>query len=167
LVKVKDVTDVRYNSAQAWYVFSDSTGGIDTVDNNSYTYSYTQGKKYNITGVVHFEYANWIEPRSISDIDSVNVTAGINSYQNDFANLNIYPNPNNGTFTVSVKVTEDMKNTDVILTDLAGRLIHKEQFDILSGTGSLQINTKGIEKGTYFLEISSSKARTVRKVIVQ
>ncbi len=167
LVKVKDATDVRYNSAQAWYVFSDSTGGIDTVDNVIYTYAYTQGKKYNITGVVKFEYAFWIEPRNIADIDSLGVTAGITDYKNNFTDLAIYPNPNNGVFTVSMNAIEDAKNTEVVLIDVTGRIIHKELFDIHSGAGSLQINTTGIEKGAYFLEISNAKSKTVKKIIVQ
>lgn len=169
LIKAKDITEVRYNAAQKWYVFSDSTTGIDTVDNFIYTYSYTQGKKYNITGVVKFEYAFWIAPRNIGDIDSINVTSttGISTYKNEFSDMNIYPNPNNGVFTVSLNVPEEIKNTDVLLTDLTGRLIHKERLDIQSGKSSLQINTTGIEKGTYFLEISNSQARTVKKIIVQ
>ena len=70
LVKVKDAIDVRYNSGSKWYVFSDSTmtktkPSEDTIDNNSYTYRFSKGKRYNITGYVHFEYANWLEPRNI------------------------------------------------------------------------------------------------------
>ncbi len=168
LIKVKDVNDVRYNAAQAWYVFADSTGGIDTVDNVIFTYNYTQGKKYNITGVVHFEYANWIEPRNIGDIDSINVTAaGIKEYQNDFANMNIYPNPNNGMFTVSFDVLGDERTMDVILTDITGRIIYKKELDTHTGASTLQMNTSSFDKGTYFLEIGNTQSRSVRKVIVQ
>ena len=59
------------------------------------------------------------------------------------------------------------KKLDVELTAETGRLIYQEQIDIPAGTSSLQINTKGIAKGIYFLGISNSQARTVRKVIIQ
>ncbi len=170
LVKVKDVTDLRYNTAQAWYVFYDSTitGGVnseDTVDNIIYTYGYTQGKKYNITGVVHFEYANWIEPRNQADIDSVNITTGLTSYQNNIGQVNIYPNPNNGVFTISADMITDEQKTDIILTDLTGRIVYKTQLDAKSN--STLININNLEKGTYFVEISNSQARAVKKIIVQ
>jgi hypothetical protein len=172
LVKVNDVTDVRYNATAAWYVFSDSTitnsvNSEDTVDNIIYTYGYTQGKKYNITGVVHFEYANWIEPRNINDIDSINVTSGIKNIENNYTDVVVYPNPNNGAFTVSVNVVADEKNTNFILTDLTGRIIYKEQLDTHAGLNAYQINTSNIAKGTYFFEISNAQAKTVKKIIVQ
>jgi hypothetical protein len=169
LIKVKDVSDVRYNATGAWNVFSDSTGGIDTVDNIIYTYGFTTGKKYNVTGVVHFEYANWIEPRNIGDIDSVNVTSntGIKENQNDFSNMNIYPNPNNGLFNVSFDLLRDEKTMNVVLTDITGRIIYKRQLESHTGTSTFQMNTTSFEKGTYFLEISNSQSRSVRKVIVQ
>lgn len=172
LIKVNGVTDVRYNTAAAWYVFSDSTmtAGVaseDTVDNIILTYGYTQGKKYNITGVVHFEYANWIEPRTVADIDSLLSPLGIKNIENNYTDVSVYPNPNNGVFTVSVNTLADEKNTNFILTDLAGRVIYKEQLDTHAGLNAYQINTSNIAKGTYFFEISNSQARTVKKIIVQ
>ncbi len=171
LVKVKDVTCLRYNLSQAWYVCYDSTitAGInseDTIDNIIYTYGFTIGKKYDITGPVHFEYANWIEPRNQLDIDSINVTAsGIKNYENNSADINIYPNPNNGVFIVSVNVLADKKNTNITLTDITGRIVYKEQLD--TSSGSLLINTRSLEKGTYFIQISNSQSSTIKKVIVQ
>ena len=173
LVKARDVTEFRYNHAQAWYVFYDSTmtAGInseDTVDNIIYTYTFTQSKKYNITGVVHFEYAMWIEPRNQLDIDSINVTtSGIKSFDSNSSDVNIYPNPNNGVFTVSLNVLANEKTTDIILTDITGRVIYKDQLDTQASTASSKINTSGLEKGTYFMQISNSQSNTVKKVIVQ
>jgi type IX secretion system substrate protein len=173
LVKVIDVTDVRYNASAAWYVFSDSTitlsvNSEDTIDNIIYTYGFTTGKKYDITGVVHFEYAMWIEPRNVNDIDSLGIyEAGIKNFQNNSSDVNIYPNPNNGVFTVSVNVLADEKTADIILTDITGRVIYKEQMDTHTGSASLPINTSSLEKGTYFIQISNSQSSTVKKVIIQ
>jgi hypothetical protein len=167
LVKIKDATEVRYNAPAAWYVFADSTAGIDTVDNVIYTYNYTQSKKYTITGVVHFEYANWIEPRNINDIDSINVTSGIAEYKKDLADMNIYPNPNNGLFTVSVTAQGEEPNMTMTLCDLTGRVVYSEQRSSHPGTSSWPVNTNGLEKGIYLLELSNSQYKTVKKVIVQ
>jgi predicted extracellular nuclease len=171
LVKVKDAWCVGYNSAQAWYVFADSTltnskPSEDTVDNDAYTYKFTQWKKYNITGCIQFEYANWIEPRGIYDIDSLNNTS-IKDYQNDFSGVIAYPNPNNGEFTLIVTTAADAKNTQIRLLDLTGRLIYKEQLDINSGTSTLPVNINNLEKGTYILELINAQSIKCNKVIVQ
>ncbi len=169
LIKAKDIKEVRYNTAQAWYVFGDSTsvGAEDTVDNVIYTYAYTQSKKYTITGVIHFEYANWIEPRNINDVDSVDVFDGIQNFQNNFSDLNVYPNPTTGSFTVAVTTLDAADKMDIILSDLTGRVIYREQVAAQSGKGTYDVNAAGLANGTYLLELSSGQSKSVSKVVVQ
>jgi len=174
LVKVKDATAKRFNKAQVWWVFNDSTItkkkiSEDTIDNIIMTtQGYTPGKNYNITGVVHLEYANWIEPRNINDIDSINVTnVGIKEYESNFANANLYPNPNNGVFTVSVSSIAEQKNTQVALIDITGRIILRKMVDLYAGTNSLPFNVTNIKKGTYFLQINNPESTSVKKVVVE
>ncbi|HXC06616.1 MAG TPA: T9SS type A sorting domain-containing protein, partial [Bacteroidia bacterium] len=144
-----------------------STASIDTVDNIIYTYSYTQSKRYSITGVVHFEYANWIEPRFIADIDSINVTSGIQEHPADLANLNIFPNPNDGAFTVSVDIQGEESSMNLILTDLCGRIVYQEKRSSHPGKMLWNVQTDGLDKGIYLMEISNSSSRTVQKIMVR
>jgi predicted extracellular nuclease len=171
LVKVKDAQCVRYNAAQAWYVFSDSTitnskPSEDTIDNDAFTYTFTQWKRYNITGCIQFEYANWMEPRNIYDIDSLNNTA-IRNYQNDFTNIISYPNPNNGEFTLTIESLADAVNTHIKLYDLTGRLIYDKQLEINTGTNTIPISLNNLEKGTYFLQLTNDQSDKCNKIIVQ
>lgn len=172
LVKVKDASCVRFNTSAVWYVFSDSTtlNSVtceDTIDNNLMTtQSYINGDQYDITGCIHFEYANWIEPRSAADIQLIS-TAGIENIQNNFSDVNIFPNPNQGMFTATVNAAVSNKNTQVILSDITGRIIYKEQREITAGTNSIPVNISNLAKGTYFLQISNTDYSTVKKVIVQ
>jgi len=166
LVKVNNTSCVRYNTAQAWYVFNDATTGIDTVDNIIYTYSYTIGKKYDITGVVHFEYANWIEPRFIADVDSIHVSSGIQEI-NNFTGFSAYPNPNNGSFNVVLTADKTEQNSTIVLRDLSGRIIYQEQRDANQGENTWQINIAGLAKGFYILEVSNTEAKAVQKITVE
>ncbi len=166
LIKVNNTSCVRYNAAQAWYVFKDASPGIDTVDNIIYTYPFSIGKTYNITGVIHFEYANWIEPRFVADIDSIHVTAGIQEF-NNFSNFKVFPNPNNGTFTVSINTVEEGKNSILALKDLTGRVIYQEQRDVTEGFSSWVVNTTGLPKGLYLLEVSNATGKAVERISVQ
>ena len=99
--------------------------------------------------------------------DGATLTVSNCVLQNNYADVVVYPNPNNGAFSVSVNVLADEKNTSFILTDLAGRVIYKEQLDTHAGLNAYQINTGNIAKGTYFFEISNAQAKTVKKIIVQ
>ncbi|HTB06520.1 MAG TPA: T9SS type A sorting domain-containing protein [Bacteroidia bacterium] len=172
LIRAKDITCLHYNTAQAWYAFYDSTTtkgkpSEDTVDNIiMVTQKYTNGKKYNITGVIHFEYANWIEPRNQADIDSINVTA-VQEYANPIANVNVFPNPSNGEFTISVDAPNGVKNVEVSLTDITGRVVYTEQMNITAGKSSLLVNAGNLEKGTYFLQLRNAEYKTVNKVVVE
>jgi hypothetical protein len=166
LVKVNNTSCVRYNTAAAWYVFNDATTGVDTVDNIIYTYNYTIGKKYDITGVVHFEYDFWLEPRTISDIDSINVTSGIQEF-NNFSDFKVYPNPNKGNFTVVITSARAEKNSTILVRDLTGRIIYQEQRDTNMGSSTWDITTTGLAKGIYFLEVNNAEAKAVQKITIE
>jgi hypothetical protein len=166
LIKVRDVTDIRYNTAQAWYVFSDSTitAGInseDTVDNNIYTYGYTLGKKYNITGVVHFEYAMWIEPRNQMDIDSINITAGVEQHSN-ILHANVYPNPVAGELTIQLPFSAEKINVSII--DILGR-----EMMATSPVSGNQVLLQNIDlpAGVYMVKIIADDKQQLVKIIKQ
>jgi hypothetical protein len=93
-------------------------------------------------------------------------SAGILEH-NDFNNLSVFPNPTNGLINVSVNVTGDEKNMEVILTDLAGRVIYRRQLDAHQGNTTMQMNTSSFPKGAYFLELNNSHSRAVKKIIVE
>jgi hypothetical protein len=167
LVKIKDATCLWYNLAQAWYAFSDSTmtkaiNSEDTVDNVVFIkQSYTPGKRYNITGCIHFEYANWVEPRNIKDIDSINVT-GINEVSDNSAGITVYPNPSNGVFTIEPSV--DSRQSLVNVYTVLGKKVYSE-FTIHNGVFTIDISS--LAKGLYFLQISNSRYNTVKKIIIE
>jgi hypothetical protein len=173
LVKIKDATCLRFNKPAVWWVFYDSTtiNSIkceDTIDNTLMTkQTYTPGKKYNVTGCVHFEHANWIEPRTIADIDSINVTAGIATYQNNSVNVNLFPNPNNGIFTFTISSVSEVKNVELVLLDIMGKEIYRKRTDIYTGENSIPFNLGNIAKGTYLLQMSNMQLNTISKVIIQ
>ena len=173
LVKVKDATCLRFNKPAVWWVFYDSTtvnivNCEDTIDNTLMTkQTYTPGKRYNITGCVHFEYANWIEPRTKADIDSINVTVGMANLENNSAIVNLFPNPNNGIFIVNITATREEKNTQIILTDLTGREIYKKQVDIFIGENKIPFNGSNLAKGTYLLQFKETKSNSIDKFVIQ
>ena len=85
---------------------------------------------------------------------------------NDLANtLSIYPNPNNGQFTVSFEFA-DAKDVTIQLTDVAGRVITTvQQNNVL--TFRQDFGGDDLANGIYFVNITTVDGVVTRKVSVQ
>jgi hypothetical protein len=164
LVTVNSGTITRYNTAQAWYVYTDASGGIDTVDNVIYTYNYVVGAKYTITGVIHFEYANWIEPRFAADIISLQADV---AEINNFSDFKVFPNPGNGMFTVSLQAEKAAENSLILIRDLTGRIMVQEERNTTLGQNTWDMNISQLAKGFYLLEVSNANGKAVERISVQ
>lgn len=167
LVKIKNTTCLRYNSLSVWYVFYDSTmtngvPAVDTIDNVVFsTQKYTVGQTYDITGVIHFETANWVEPRNANDI------VGIANYQANISKVSLFPNPNHGMFTISVNTIDARKNTVMNIEDVTGRIVYTRTLDLVSGQNNIPVNVSGFAKGTYLVQFNNSDGSAFNKFIVE
>jgi PKD repeat protein len=79
--------------------------------------------------------------------------------------LDIFPNPNNGQFSVSFH-TEKNDNYTVKVTNTIGQTVYEEKLDNFSGNYSNKIDITSFNKGVYMLSVSNSKNETVKKVLV-
>ena len=79
--------------------------------------------------------------------------------------LSIYPNPNNGTFTLDVNTSSDLNGT-ITITTIDGKLVYK---DVISGNGLItkSINISDLSNGIYYLKLETNDAARVYKVLKQ
>jgi PKD repeat protein len=75
------------------------------------------------------------------------------------SNINVFPNPSNGSFTVSLP---EGKAHNLEITDLTGKVILKQ-----NATGDAQLKLDNQAKGIYLLKVTSEGATSVRKLIVE
>ena len=81
------------------------------------------------------------------------------------SNLNIYPNPNDGRFTVSF--TQDfISDVTVELVDLAGKTVYKELIEDFSGSYHKMFDRTDVASGNYLLRIRNTKGAAIRKVTI-
>ena len=73
----------------------------------------------------------------------------------DFA-LEIYPNPGNGMFYLSVNTPEDSK-LKIHIYDVLGKTIFSENVNSPSGGMIHELNLRNFNSGIYFLEVSGEK----------
>lgn len=103
--------------------------------------------------------------RQARGIDTVQNTANVvdeNAVSTSFAKVDaLYPNPNDGRFTV--RFEKELKNADIIITDVTGRKV--KQFKANGVIVHLDISDK--PAGTYFLIVRDGKIKITQKVIKQ
>lgn len=91
------------------------------------------------------------------------VVSGISEYgSNNELDVNIYPNPSSGIFTINLK--NQTVKTEICIHDILGNCVLDKM--------SVKNNNQGIDlshqpKGVYFVEISSGDERTIKKIVLE
>ncbi len=92
-------------------------------------------------------------------------SVGINENITDNS-FNIFPNPNNGRFTLSFNIPEE-DNYTVELSSVIGQVIYSEKLNKFSGDYAKNIDASGFGKGIYSLRLTNSQNKSeIKKVIV-
>jgi len=83
----------------------------------------------------------------------------------EISNLSIYPNPNDGYFTIefSSLITQDLK---VKITNAIGEIVFVDNTESYMGEYKKQINLKDYANGIYFLEIETHKGTVNKKIVL-
>ncbi len=77
---------------------------------------------------------------------------------NDFSNINIYPNPNNGNFIIEGAEV----NANLIILNLLGKQIINQKISSIK----TEIDLSNSSNGIYFIQISSEKESIIRKISI-
>jgi hypothetical protein len=89
-----------------------------------------------------------------------NSTNVLNTVKNN-AEINMYPNPNKGTFKVKVN-NLIAANCDLIIVDILGREVYKSNYVIKSNNDVIEVNGLNIAPGTYYLVLNTNGAKIAR-----
>ena len=69
------------------------------------------------------------------------------------ARSKLYPNPNNGEFTLAYDLKQTSEAT-VNITDITGKLVYTTQ--ISNESNLIKINTQGLQSGLYFIQLHAN-----------
>lgn len=114
---------------------------------------------------IGFDWANFTPTAKfkglyIDNIKVVTVAVGITE-NNSVMNWNLFPNPATNQLTISL--TNNLKEVDVIITDITGKIIYKT---ISKGDRQLDVNTSDFAEGVYLVQIQTENFISTKKVIV-
>ncbi len=96
----------------------------------------------------------------------VHPTTGIKDFSKDLNTvMNVYPNPNNGSFEVSLN-TGSRVNGSLNVIDMTGRTVYSQNLDIM-GLYSTHINLTTLPKGIYTVQLKSAEGVTAKNISIQ
>ncbi len=111
------------------------------------------------TATQNGSYAVIVSQGACSDTSAcVNITnIGLNSISNSSSLIQVFPNPNNGQFTIQAKVKGDYS----IVNEL-GQIIQTFK----SESDNYKVNLKGLSNGIYFLKVENRNHSVNLKIVV-
>jgi len=98
-------------------------------------------------------------------INVINTQNGINTNTQNMTALNAYPNPFTDDLTVNFTSYEN-KTITYTLFDMMGNQVAKENVSAHKGDNEFKINTDGISKGVYFINLSGNEGKKTSTIKV-
>jgi hypothetical protein len=131
-----------------WY---DGSGAISGATSQSYTPT-VSGNYYCIV-----TDANGCTATS----NTITVTVSVNNVVK-VSTVTLYPNPNTGSFTIEGAFASNDGKANVVIVDVAGRVVYEQQVLVNNGKVSARIDmTSSIAAGVYTIKVSSDAANAV------
>lgn len=88
-----------------------------------------------------------------------------NSKSSDKLDYNIFPNPNNGDFVIRFSEA-NLAKAELYIYDLMGQIVFEQNID-LNRSPSIEINSAGLNKGIYYLNVKTNRGDYSKKFVVQ
>lgn len=79
--------------------------------------------------------------------------------------LRVFPNPNNGSFDVKLKLNTP-KEVSFSLTTITGKIVYQSGVSRLSGIQIKHIDQSRLAAGVYFLQVNIGVKRVIQKIVV-
>jgi Secretion system C-terminal sorting domain len=113
-----------------------------------------------LTNVAVPEQNLWVLKLDSNGCEIANCSVGIEDNEINEDGITVYPNPNNGLFTIELM---DVENTTIEIYNIAGQLVLQKK----STRNLTKINLTKHSKGMYFVKVKTGNKTTTRKVVYQ
>jgi hypothetical protein len=91
--------------------------------------------------------------------------SGIN--ENELFEVSIYPNPNDGNFSIQLESLLLQKYVGIKIFDALGKLIKEKELGGFSGTRTVNVNLEAEAKGVYFIQIITQNQNYNKRIVIK
>jgi hypothetical protein len=123
------------------------------------------GQTYTATGNGNYTVVVTIAGCSSATSNTIAIIDTQVAQQNTDAGLTIFPNPNDGNFTLSFNVA-DAGDYRIRITNALGQLVYDEDLTGHKGEYRKQVDLSQFGKGVYTMSLTNTKNEVVRKILV-
>jgi hypothetical protein len=124
---------------------------VNAAGNSNYNIDYQILDANPFSGVSYYRLVqvdnNGVEtiygPISVSCVDETN-------------SMMVFPNPTKGDFIVEISSNEDLSDSQLIITDLSGKVISTRIINVLQGKTQAIFENQELQLGTYIIQLKSS-----------
>jgi minor extracellular serine protease Vpr len=92
--------------------------------------------------------------------------AHLNTLKNKAFKAELYPNPNQGKFTINISEGKALKMT-LSIYDYTGKQVHQATWNKATGADSKNIDVNALSRGLYFVQLQSGTDLWVDKIVVE
>ncbi|MDP2385819.1 MAG: PKD domain-containing protein [Bacteroidota bacterium] len=168
-------------NAGNWFAYNTSTGnnlnyywdfgdGISSTQQYPF-HTYTVPGHYDICLTVQgdscvssFCDSSSVHRMTSSGMSSFNVLAsptGVKTNESVISMINIFPNPVTDELNLQL-ITAEAKDLEIVLSDMLGKTIIKNEFSISAGENQIKLNTSEISNGVYMISITDKKGNRIK-----
>jgi hypothetical protein len=122
------------------------------------TISVTQNGTYSVTATNSFGC-------SASDTVTVNFTASVETFGDNGATVNIFPNPTNQRFTLSVNGYQG-GDIQFDILNVVGMVVKTERFVNIGSEFNQLVDVADLSAGTYLVRLKSGRAEATLRLLI-
>lgn len=137
----------------------EEAGQVKAAGNSTKVLNYSFNDLYPYSGVSYYR----LKQTDVNGAFTCSQTEKV-LFNNSKVNVNVYPNPAHGHFTVSIP---DMEQYKMMLIDASGRLIIDLSQNVNPNSNMLEVNTTTMKPGIYYLQLTSASNTQTAKVVVE
>lgn len=151
------VHTITANLAGAMYQWIDCTNGNAVLTGET-------AQAY--TATVNGDYAVIVTEGGCTDTSACVTINTISLVENALLNnVDIYPNPSNGKFTIAV-TDLPLGTLNVQVVDARGRILLNTSKVLTNGNGNVEINIQDVEVGIYFVNLTSGDNHVTERIVI-
>ncbi len=96
-----------------------------------------------------------------------NVKTGVGNTIAGLDELALYPNPTDGNFTISFTAAQTLRDMQVSITDVTGRVVSNNSYGDVQGNFKHQVDLSNEAKGVYFVVVKADNQKMTRRIVVK